>query len=347
MTVQRLIGVLGLAIAATLIHGCTKGPPWNSRDISGLMPRLEFNLTDESGKSVNAAAFRGKIVMLFFGYTHCPDYCPTTLSRLAKVLEDVPNERSEVRVLFVSVDPKRDSPNNLAIYTDNFAPEVIGLTGTQVQLRELAKRYRTTFSYGQPNELGNYTVSHGLAVYVFDGNGNARLMILQEETATRIAADVKRLADEQASTHPGLDVLDRGIVHQGLDPRVLRQLVEVQILYGLHELRIGQDCFHVGIILQPQDVAHEIGIADDARLDRRDSAAFLLAAHCVRVRRPGSRSRPRAGPRHVDNLRSLDLQGAEQLCANGERVVLHRNDIAQNLCPVAQLDHALRSRGHS
>jgi protein SCO1/2 len=198
LTAKKVIGVICLVVTAALIHGCAKGPPWNSKDISGLMPRLEFNLVDESAQPVSAAAFRGKAILLFFGYTHCPDYCPTTLSRLANVLDDMPNDRSKVRVLFVSVDPRRDNPKNLAIYTNNFASEVIGLTGTEAELRDLAKRYRTTFSYGKENELGNYTVSHGLAVYVFDREGKARLMILQKETEKQIAADLKRLLDESS-----------------------------------------------------------------------------------------------------------------------------------------------------
>lgn len=162
------------------------------------MPKLAFHLTDEQGKPVTAANYRGKIVMLFFGYTNCPDYCPTTLSRLARVLDSMPNERKAVRILFVSVDPGRDTPHRLAVYTSNFAPEITGLTGSQAQLRALAKRYRTTFSYGQPNKRGNYVVTHGLAVYVFDNDGNARLVFLNLEHVQQIAGDLKQL--ERLST---------------------------------------------------------------------------------------------------------------------------------------------------
>lgn len=193
MTARKAAIAAILLIGAVLLQSCNKGPAWNAKDISGLMPPLAFNLVDESGRHVTAADYRGKIVLLFFGYTNCPDYCPTTLARLASVLDKLPNERNEVQILFVSVDPRRDDPQRLALYTSNFAPEIIGLTGTEPALRELAKRYRTTFSYGKPNKLGNYEVTHGLAVYVFDRTGKARLMILDTEGAQQVATDLKRL----------------------------------------------------------------------------------------------------------------------------------------------------------
>ena len=198
MNLRNIFIVSCIATILAIVSGCSRHSPWHAKDISGLMPDLEFSLTDESGNPVTFDSYRGKTLMLFFGYTNCPDYCPTTLSKLARVLQQLPNDRKEVRILFVSVDPKRDSPRNLAIYTNNFAPEVIGLTGSEPALRALTKRYRTTFSYGTPNAQGNYEVSHGLAVYVFDGKGEARLMILGEQTVPDIVADIKRLVNEQS-----------------------------------------------------------------------------------------------------------------------------------------------------
>lgn len=167
---------------------------WNAKNISGLMPALSFELTGENGKPVTAGDYRGKTVMLFFGFTHCPHFCPTTLSKLGQALNLLSDQqREQVRILFVSVDPERDDIEDIATYTDNFAPEVFGMTDTEAALREFAKQYRTTFSYGEPDENGNYDVSHGLAVYVFDSEGEPRLMILEQQKAEQIAADLRRL----------------------------------------------------------------------------------------------------------------------------------------------------------
>jgi len=193
----RLAKLAGcLLLTAALLGGCSGGDEqFHAKSIERLMPPLAFELTDETGKRVTADAYRGKTAMLFFGFTHCPHFCPMTLAKLTGVLKKLPDDiRRDVRVLFVSVDPARDTPRRLAAYTDNFAPEVIGLTGTEAELRALAKRYRTTFSYGPADAEGNYNVSHGLAIYVFDRQGKARLMILKEQTIGQIADDLGKLA---------------------------------------------------------------------------------------------------------------------------------------------------------
>lgn len=196
MNVRAWILITGFL---AFLGGCADdGREWHSKNISGLMPELSFELTDETGNSARAERYRGKIIMMFFGFTNCPHYCPATLSKLAQVLNQLPDKmRDDVLVLFVSVDPGRDSVEDVATYTENFASEVIGFTGTEKQLRELAKRYRTTFSYGEPNEEGNYDVSHGLAIYVFDRAGKARLMILEDQPDEAITADVIALASTE------------------------------------------------------------------------------------------------------------------------------------------------------
>lgn len=187
----RLLGPILLLVLA----GCEQQPEWNGRDISGLMPPLEFELTGEDGEPITEEAFADQVVALFFGYTHCPDVCPPTLSRLAQAIKQLPEEqRDQVEVLFVSVDPERDTPEHLKEYTDYFGDQVTGVTGEIPQLRKLTKRYRTTFSHGQPDEDGNYTVSHGQAVYLFDRSGKVRLMVRDEMSVDDLASDLERLA---------------------------------------------------------------------------------------------------------------------------------------------------------
>lgn len=190
---RRLIQtfVVGLVLLAA---GCGGELTWQTRDIGGMMPELEFTLTSETGESVSAQRYGDTVNLLFFGYTHCPDICPITLGRLRSVLDRLPADVSErVRVLFVSVDPERDGPESLRSYTDQFGDKFIGLTGSREQLDALTKRYRTTYGYGEPDAQGNYEVSHGSAVYAFDTQGNARLLIRDQDGVDAIAADIQQL----------------------------------------------------------------------------------------------------------------------------------------------------------
>ena len=190
------LSLLALLLITLVVSGCSgEEENWNGKDISGLMPGLEFELTDSQGSSVTAKQFDGKIRLLFFGFTSCPDICPTTLQKLNRATEGLPSGlQDDVLTLFVSVDPKRDSPEHLAAYVRFFGSGIVGLTGKEPQLRELAKRYRTTFGYEEPDENGNYAVSHSNAVYVFDRNGDARLLIRADLSAKAIRQDLIALA---------------------------------------------------------------------------------------------------------------------------------------------------------
>lgn len=186
--------LLLICAAAVLTAGCGGEVSWQTKDIGGMMPELEFTLTSENGETVTAERYADTVNLLFFGYTHCPDVCPITLGRLRGVMDRLPDDvASRVRVLFVSVDPERDSPEALRTYTDQFGERFIGLTGSRKQLDALTKRYRTTYGYGEPDEQGNYEVSHGSAVYAFDVNGKARLLIRNEDGVDAVAGDLEQL----------------------------------------------------------------------------------------------------------------------------------------------------------
>lgn len=188
--------IAATALIATLaLASCNNAPvSFHGKDITGVMPDLEFTLVGEQGKPVNAAHFQGKAVVLFFGYTHCPDFCPTTLTALAQALNTLPERtRDQIRVLFVSVDPSRDTPELLKEYTRYFGPRIVGLTGDEEQLDALTKRYRTTYSYDQPDQDGNYLVSHGLAMYGFDKQGKVHLFMRNDQPVEQIADDLKAL----------------------------------------------------------------------------------------------------------------------------------------------------------
>lgn len=191
---MRRFRFIPLLLAAALLSACG-GEEWRTREIAGLMPPLEFQLTGADGEGLTEQAFRGDVTIMFFGYTFCPDICPATLARLAATVDRLPEDAAEnVRVLFVSVDPKRDDPERIAAYAGAFGENVNGATGTQEQLRELTRRYRTTYGYGEADQHGNYLVSHASAVFVFDEEGEVRLMFRQDDPIEAMAGDLEELA---------------------------------------------------------------------------------------------------------------------------------------------------------
>ena len=165
--------------AAAAVTGLAAAPAfaWNSTDLSGAMPALQFTMTRASdGKTVTAADFKGNIVLLYFGYTFCPDVCPTTLLNLTTMLKSLGKDADAVRVLFVTVDPGRDTLSVLKEYAGAFAPQVVGLRGTPDELATLAKRYRVSYSVTPAADGHAYEVTHSSAIYVFDRAGNIKLL---------------------------------------------------------------------------------------------------------------------------------------------------------------------------
>lgn len=190
---------LGVIVVALLLAGCSR-QGWHTKSIAGLMPPLRFTLTEDTGKVVHASDFQGHLTLLYFGYTSCPDVCPETLAKLRAALHRLPNgEGADARVLFVTVDPKRDTPAHLRKYTAHFGPQFIGLRASPEQLTALTKRYRVTYGYGKPDADGNYEVSHSSAVFVFDPRGDARLIIRSSDGVDAVAADLKRLMKDSGS----------------------------------------------------------------------------------------------------------------------------------------------------
>ena len=168
---------------ALMLTGCGgNDESWHGKDISGLMPELQFQLQGTDGNTVTPADSRGNIRLVYFGFTSCPE-----------------QYQDDVTTLFVSVDPRRDTPERLASYVNFFGDRIVGLTAEEPALRQLAKRYRTTFGYDEPDASGNYNVSHSSAVYVFDHSGNARLLLRPGLSPEQISEDLARLARESKS----------------------------------------------------------------------------------------------------------------------------------------------------
>ena len=171
---------------ALLLAGCSK-PSWHMTDISGGMPRLDFQMR-AGGRLVTSQDFRGKVVALYFGYSHCPDVCPATLANLTEMLGKVASP--DVRVLFVTVDPDRDTAEVMRSYAAAFSPQLVGLRGSANSLAMLARNYRVAYEVkkGPP-----YEVTHSNAVFFFDKDGRARLVTTDTSNTSAMAEDVKRL----------------------------------------------------------------------------------------------------------------------------------------------------------
>lgn len=189
-----------LLLAFCVLAGCGFGGRPALHPVRGLLPRLEFTLdAAATGAPASAQSFRGKVVLLYFGYTHCPDVCPATLAKLAAATSALrPVRAAAVRILFVTVDPRRDTQALLRSYAVAFGPQVVALRGTKRQIDALAARYRVTYGFGTPDAAGDYDVRHSSAVFIFDRRGRAR--VLAEPAAA--TADLTAVLRDLVGTIP-------------------------------------------------------------------------------------------------------------------------------------------------
>ena len=191
---KKLLSIFALAL---LLAGCDKLPSqpasFKNTDLTGLDYAKDFALTDHTGKPRTLADFKGKAVVVFFGYTHCPDVCPTTLSEMAAVMKQLGPDADRVQVLFVTLDPERDTPALLKQYVPAFEPRFIGLSGDQEATARVAKEFRVFYQKVPGKDAGSYTMDHTAASYVFDPQGRVRLFVRHGQGPEPIAQDLKVL----------------------------------------------------------------------------------------------------------------------------------------------------------
>ena len=189
---RRRALLVALAVAAAS-WGCTPNdtPSLNSLDITGANYGKDFRLTDAQGRERTVADFRGKVVLLFFGFTQCPDVCPTALASAVEVLQTLGDDGSKVQVLFASLDPERDTPDILQAYVSSFHPSFIGLSADVAHTRETAEHFKVFFR--KVPQGGSYTLEHTAITYVFDPAGQLRLAFRAGQSALSLAEDVKLL----------------------------------------------------------------------------------------------------------------------------------------------------------
>jgi protein SCO1/2 len=188
---------LSPVLVTLLLAACAAHPQWQLDNVKGHLPDLKFQLTNDLGKPVTAASYHGKVVLLYFGYTNCPDVCPLTMVHLHTVLQKMGKQADDVRVLFVTVDPARDTVPVLHQYVTAFDSHIVGLTGSQDALAELTKRYRAFYHRESgKNANGDYLVTHSSAIYIFDRNGHARLLVTPGTGNDAILHDLRILVEQ-------------------------------------------------------------------------------------------------------------------------------------------------------
>ena len=200
-SVRRIAVWLGFILAAALLAGCDSKPAFTNLDITGNTQfGSDFSLPDTSGKPRTLGDFKGKAVVLFFGYTHCPDVCPTTLAELSQAIAKLGDDGKRAQVLMVTVDPARDTAAALHDYVRAFdARHTVGLTGTNGAIEGIAKRYRVAYQMEKRDPSGAYDVTHSSAVYIFDTHGHARLLATESDSIDTITHDLRRVIDSTGS----------------------------------------------------------------------------------------------------------------------------------------------------
>ena len=189
-----MLRLLAALAAAVLVAACSPGgPKFESTDISGAGFGREFALTDHTGKSRTLADFRGKAVVVFFGYTQCPDVCPTTLAMLAEAKRKLGSEGDRVQGVFITVDPERDTQALLAQYVPAFDPTFVGLYGDAAATERVAKEFKVLYRKSPGKTPDSYTVDHSSGIYVFDPRGQLRLFVSHGQGADVLAHDLREL----------------------------------------------------------------------------------------------------------------------------------------------------------
>jgi protein SCO1/2 len=192
------IAAAALLLLAVVITGCDsspKAPAFQLTDITGAEFGRDFQLTDHNGKPRALADFKGKVVVVFFGYTRCPDACPTTMGELALVMKELGADAERLQVLFITVDPERDTPAVLSKYAPAFHPGFLGLYGDPDATARTAREFKV-FYQKQPLPGGGYVVDHSAGSYIYDTTGRLRLFSQYGSGAQPLLHDIRLLLQQ-------------------------------------------------------------------------------------------------------------------------------------------------------
>jgi protein SCO1/2 len=194
-----LFAVFAMAPVLASLPGCSQSKPaFAAIDLTGADYAKNFELTDQNGQVRHLTDFAGKVVVVFFGYTQCPDFCPTTMTELVEVKKALGKDADRLQVLFVTVDPERDTQDVMKAYVSNFDPSFLALRTTPEKLAELAKDYKVYYKKVDGQTTTSYTVDHTAGSYVYDTRGRLRLLTHYGSGAQVVAKDIAQLFKEAA-----------------------------------------------------------------------------------------------------------------------------------------------------
>lgn len=191
-------GVLALgAFGAAGLTGCDRfsKPAFKGIDITGADYAKELSLADPDGRRRSLTEFKGRVVIVFFGFTHCPDVCPTTLAELATVKRELGADGQRLQGVFVTVDPERDTPELMKAYAANFDPSFVALRGTPEETAAVARHFKVFYAKVPGKTDSSYTIDHTAGAYIFDPEGRVRLFTRHGSGAPALLHDIRLLLD--------------------------------------------------------------------------------------------------------------------------------------------------------
>lgn len=191
---QRLLGLFTLFTLSLFLAACSpKQVEFHGSDIAGTGLGKDLAITDTTGQVRTLDDYKGKVAIAFFGFTQCPDVCPTALAELSQTLSLLGDQADQVQVLLISVDPERDTPQILSEYVGAFHPSFVGLTGTKDQLHKAAQSFKAYYAKAPGATPEDYSMDHTASFYVFDKKGDVRVLISGDAKAQDIANDIRQL----------------------------------------------------------------------------------------------------------------------------------------------------------
>lgn len=200
--IPRFWLVAAFIVVPVTLSACDRREPdakFEATDITGVDWGRDFHLVDTTGAPRSLADYRGKVVIMFFGYTNCPDDCPLNLAKMAQAVDRLGPDGRQVQGLFVTVDPARDTPAVLTKYVTAFHPTFVGLSADMATLEATAKDFKVYFGAGKPDAAGGYMITHNGAMFVFDRSGRLRLLMHNTTPIDAMVHDLKLLLREVAT----------------------------------------------------------------------------------------------------------------------------------------------------